>query len=166
MKYDGHSELLNAAPKRLKDAQELLQEPSLDPDRSDAEYRHLTGAYYLAGYAVECALKAYIIMLMDARGALSVTRWSEAITLAADSHVAPDLSGARGHNLERLLRAARLEGEVASDVDMQQNWGICRKWDYNERYRPAYMVNRQSVCEFVDACDASYRWIRSRLPFA
>ena len=166
MRYDGHTELLKAAPKRLRDAQELLEEPTRDQETSDAEYRHLCGAYYLAGYAVECALKAYIIALLNARESSSVTRWSEAIALIRASDTPVDMSGARSHSLDRLLDAAQLEAQMTSDHEMKQNWAICRKWDYNERYRPEPMVNRRDVTEFVEACAASYTWVRNRLPFS
>ena len=48
-----------SATRRLEDAKELLEPPTLDPQRSDADRRHLRGAMYLAGYAVECLVKAY-----------------------------------------------------------------------------------------------------------
>lgn len=165
MRYDGHSELIAAAPKRLNDALELLEDPTREPGGSDSAYRHLCGAYYLAGYAVECALKAYIILLLDARDPAHISTWSEAIR---HLHTAPgklDLGGARGHSLRELLRASQLEPQIDSDPAMRANWGICNKWDYSERYRPKPMLDRQAVSEFVDACEATYNWLRARLPF-
>ena len=52
-----------AAQFRLQDARELMESPSYDSQRSDASSRHLRGAMYLAGYAVECLLKAYLIQM-------------------------------------------------------------------------------------------------------
>ncbi len=161
MKYDGFTELLKAAPKRLGDSLELLEEPSRDPGGSDAAYRHLCGAYYLAGYAVECALKAYIICWLNRRNPTRIVAWSEAIR-----YLKTDVAGARGHNLRLLLAASQLEPEIDTDEAMRQNWGICSKWDYNERYRPAFMTDRDAVVEFVGACEATYDWLRARLPFS
>jgi len=165
LRYDGHSELLKAAPKRLSDALELLEEPTREPEGSDAGYRHLCGAYYLAGYAVECALKAYVILLLDARRPGQVATWSEAIRALQGAAPRVNVSGARGHSLKELLKASGLESQMDQDPAMQQNWGICSKWDYNERYRPTFMTDRDAVAEFVDACVATYSWLKARLPF-
>ena len=58
--YDGISQYWKAAARRLQDAQELLQPPTINADEQGAETRHLRAAVYLAGYAVECILKVYI----------------------------------------------------------------------------------------------------------
>ncbi len=55
------SDFIKIGQQRLKDAEELMEKPTADFRRSDAESRHLRGAMYLAGYAVECLLKAYLI---------------------------------------------------------------------------------------------------------
>ncbi len=56
-----------SATRRLEDARELLEPPTLDAQRSDAGRRHLRGAMYLAGYAAECLVKAYLIQHMNAQ---------------------------------------------------------------------------------------------------
>ena len=56
----------HSAARRLEDARELLEPPTLDPQRSDADRRHLRGAMCLAGYAVECLVKAYFIQHRNA----------------------------------------------------------------------------------------------------
>ena len=165
MRYDGHSELVKTAPRRLQDALELLEPPTLEASRSDAGYRHLCAAHYLAGYAVECALKAYVILLLDQRHQQHFSRWSHAISHFGGQSNLPDLSGANSHDLAKLLIASELEQQLDSDSAMKQNWGLCRKWDYNTRYRPEHLVNRDEVVSFVDACQATYDWIRQRIPF-
>ena len=55
-----------SATRRLEDTRELLEPPTLDAQRSDADRRHLRGAMYLAGYAAECLVKAYLIQHMNA----------------------------------------------------------------------------------------------------
>jgi hypothetical protein len=163
VKYDGHSELLKAAPKRLKDALELLEQPSRDKNGSDADYRHLCAAHYLAGYAVECALKVYIILLLDSRTARRFARWSDVIDHFGTK--GQDLGGKRSHSLAQLRVIAELEPEMDADQVMKQAWGICSKWDYNVRYKPDFMTNRQSVTQFVEACGTAYDWVRTRIPF-
>jgi len=163
VKYDGHSELLKAAPKRLNDARELLEQPSRNAHQSDAGYRHLCAAHYLAGYAVECALKVYIILLLDSRAARRFARWSDAIDYFGTK--GQDLRGKRSHSLAQLRVIAELESEMDADEPMKQAWGICSKWDYNVRYRPDFMANRQSVTQFVEACGTAYDWVSARIPF-
>jgi hypothetical protein len=61
--FDGKTDYIKAARMRLADAYELLEHPS-SPDPPEADrlpdpgVRHLRGALYLAGYAIEFALKA------------------------------------------------------------------------------------------------------------
>ena len=120
MKYDGHSELVKAAPKRLKDALELLEQPSRDKNGSDADYRHLCGAYYLAGYAVECALKVYIILLLDERNSARFAKWSDVIKHFQASSGQVNLTGAESHRLRRLCAIAELEPQIDSDQAMKE----------------------------------------------
>jgi hypothetical protein len=166
MRYDGLSELLKAAPKRLADARELLERPSLNPHTSDAGYRHLCGAYYFAGYAVECALKAYIILLLDSRRSERVSRWYQVVESLAALPGGTNLGGKHSHDLSRLLAVSELEGAVDRDEQAKRTWGTCSKWDYNVRYRPDHMLERTRVAEFVEACSATYHWVRARLPFS
>ena len=166
MEYDGHSELLKAAPKRLADAWELIEKPTREPQRSDAAYRHLCGAYYLAGYAVECVLKTYIILLLNEREAKHIARWLDVINHFGESGSSVDLTGRHSHDLGRLLMVAELAPAVDSDPHMKATWGRCIKWDYSARYRPDYMLDRERVGAFVEACESVYHWLRSRLPFA
>ena len=163
MQYDGHSELWKAAHGRLNDAWELMERPTRDPERSDAEHRHLCGALYLAGYAVECVLKVYVILLLDARIAPPVRRWSEALRHLGERDDVPDLSGARSHNLRHLLVASELEPQLSGDRDLNRVWGVCSKWDYNIRYAPHLRLKRAAVEERIQACDTVFNWVKARV---
>jgi len=165
VKYDGYSELFKAAPKRLCDAQELLEAPTREPNTGDASYRHLCAAQYLAGYAVECVLKTYIILYIDARSKEHVVRWSQAVQhLASQSAVEP-VDGRHGHNLGRLLAASGLGPQLEQDALANAAWSDCAKWDYNTRYQPRPMTDRTRVEAFVGACGTVFHWVRARLPF-
>jgi hypothetical protein len=166
VKYDGHSELLKAAPKRLRDAQELLEAPTREPHTSDAAYRHLCAAEYLAGYAVECVLKTYIILLIGERSSEHVARWSEAVKHLDGHGTGQDLGGKHGHNLLLLLNASGLGPALEQDPSAYEAWARCAKWDYNIRYQPRPLADRARVDEFVGACSTVYHWVRARLPFA
>src|SRR5687767_6810412 len=74
------------------------------------------GAYYLAGYAVECALKACIAKLTN-------------------QHDFPDKDFAQAcytHTIEKLVRAAGLTAQRDADApagsDLADNWGIVKDW--------------------------------------
>ena len=165
LEYDGISELLKAAPKRLADARELLETPTRNPQGSDAATRHLRAAVYLAGYALECALKVYIIDRTDARlrrRGNRVQGWSEALRqreLAGDE---PDLSGSRSHSLELLFRATDLSNMTPPGSEIHGVWVRCMKnWRPSLRYAPDHMRDRDEARATVDALEEAYKWVRN-----
>ncbi len=81
------------------------------------------GAYYLAGYAVECALKACI--------ARSTERYEFPDKKTVDaSHT---------HNLRDLIKLANLEHirleEAKRDAKFRNNWDVVQQWSEHSRYR-------------------------------
>jgi HEPN domain-containing protein len=81
------------------------------------------GAYYLGGYAVECALKA-------------------CIAKRTQQHDFPDkklVDRSYTHDLERLIDAAELSDvlkkDIANDARLDENWEIVRRWSEQSRYR-------------------------------
>lgn len=105
------AELQQLAADRIADAKGLLS------------LKRWTAAYYLAGYAVECGLKACIARL----------------TQAEDF---PDKSFAEKcwtHDLGRLVLLAGLEDSLeqatANDANLGGNWKIVKDWKEASRYR-------------------------------
>jgi len=94
---------------RLADARVLLRN------------RCFGGAYYLAGYAVECALKACI--------ASHVRRYDfPDKRLVDDSYT---------HDLSKLVRLAGLEEELKkqqSNAEFERNWAVVKDWTETSRY--------------------------------
>ncbi|HYI09331.1 MAG TPA: HEPN domain-containing protein [Thermoanaerobaculia bacterium] len=83
------------------------------------------GAYYLAGYAVECAIKACI--------AKRVRRFQfPDKKIAIESHT---------HDLKKLLGAADIrryhEDAVRNDPDLDASWEVLQKWSEQARYQVA-----------------------------
>lgn len=83
---------------------------------------HSPGAYYLAGYAIECAFKACI--------AKSVKR-----------HEFPDrrtVTESYTHDLTRLIKVAGLEAahdaEVQANAQFALNWAVAKGWSEESRY--------------------------------
>jgi HEPN domain-containing protein len=96
---------------RLKEAKALMELGLYD------------GAYYLAGYAVECALRACIAK--DTR-----------------RHQFPDkkrVDSSHSHDFAQLIRVAGLEDEhrerLRSDADFDANWEIVKRWSEQSRHR-------------------------------
>jgi len=93
------------------------------------------GAYYLAGYAVECALKACI-----AKGTLR--------------HEFPDkrkVESSHSHNLRDLVRVAGLEDarldRAGQDADFQKNWDVVQSWSEQSRYSRHRLESARQLLE-------------------
>ncbi len=97
---------------------------------------HSSGAYYLAGYSIECALKA-------------------CIAKNTQKYAFPDLIDARKswtHKFSQLREAANLvdeyEEERSSNLDFDSNWKIVEPWVPESRYR---VISRTEAEEFLFA---------------
>jgi HEPN domain-containing protein len=107
------------------------------------------GAYYLAGYAVECALKACI-----ARG--------------TERHDFPDkksVDASYTHNLKDLVKVANLEmarsQEAGSDPVFGRYWDLVQQWSEQSRYRRHSSGLAQALVEAVgDRKHEVIAWIR------
>ena len=116
-------EILSAI--RIKEAEILLH----------AECYH--GAYYLAGYALECALKACIA---------KQTRQFDFPDkkLVNDSYT---------HDLSKLLITAGLKQELlrqeSQDINFKLNWSVANKWSEESRYDHA--IEKQDARDLFEA---------------
>jgi hypothetical protein len=166
VEHDGISELWKVAPKRLADARELLEPRSLEAERSDRATRHLRGAVYLAGYAVECILKVYIIERTDAHlrtPGRRVQKWSEALATREAVGERPDLRGARSHNLFLLFGATDLSQHMSASDGIYETWTRCFKhWNASLRYNPRPIADPDEALRTVDALDTAFRWVKAR----
>lgn len=81
------------------------------------------GAYYLAGYAVECALKA------------CVARKTRRYDFPPPRN---EVDACYTHDLARLLKAAGLDKDFAAarsaDPVLSDNWDIVQQWSEQSRY--------------------------------
>lgn len=95
-----------------------------------------SGAYYLAGYAVECALKACIAKLTQ-------------------KHEFPDkdrVNKSYSHKLSDLMTLAGLKTRLDDDMNgssrLAANWEFARNWSEESRYR---LWNRAEAESMIDA---------------
>jgi len=81
------------------------------------------GAYYLAGYAVECALKACIAKT----------------TVRYDFPAKDRVVSSHTHNLYNLVRLAGMESILTTrnqnDPDFRTNWDVTQRWSEQSRYQ-------------------------------
>jgi hypothetical protein len=122
------SDLQALAVSRLDDATLLLRR------------RRDSGAYYLAGYAVELALKAVI-------------------ALRIERHVLPEpgfLREVYHHDLDRLVGVANLRVELDSarraSARFNTNWTVVKEWSVESRYE---IIDRRRSMAIVKALGES-----------
>ena len=111
---------------RIEEAQVLLRN------------RKFSGAYYLAGYSIECALKA--------RLAKRTKRY--------DFPPEPNLvTEIYSHDLDQLLKKANLqrafEREQARDRQFGVSWGIIKDWTAKSRYQLQSQRKAQAIVKAV-----------------
>ncbi len=77
------------------------------------------GAYYLCGYAVECALKACVVKAIPPR-------------TMPERHIVNDFYT---HNLDKLLALTDLRPGLVADAGRRVNWQTVKDWSEQSRYR-------------------------------
>jgi HEPN domain-containing protein len=99
-----------------------------------------SGAYYLAGYAVECALKACIAKR----------------TRRHDLPDKKDVDASYTHNLIALVRAAKLESHhdqaVRLQTEFKENWETTERWSERSRYE---VVDEEAAQQLIRAVSQS-----------
>jgi HEPN domain-containing protein len=95
-----------------------------------------SGAYYLAGYSVECALKACL--------ARETNRY--------DFPDKQRVNASYTHSLEQLVKVAELNFELQKydqqDSKFQFNWRVTRQWSEESRYQ---LFSSQKATELISA---------------
>ena len=149
-----------SAVRRLEDAKELLEPPTLDLTRSDADRRHLRGAMYLAGYAAECLVKAYLIQHKNAQtlaaavDILNVERQQQ-----GKDPVEQIARTAAGHKILYLLQLTGLPQYPAYDPKL---WARVAQWRSSWRYETDF-VDRATAEEFIADVQAVVNWISPKI---
>ena len=123
----------------------------LEEARSLLRNKHYAGAYYLAGYSIECALKACIA----------------ARTKATDFPPKPDtVRDYYRHNLVGLLRAAelkeKLEAKCKSSKKFESNWEAVRDWTEQIRYETKIDSRKARIMlkAIDDSRNGVLRWMK------
>jgi HEPN domain-containing protein len=128
-----------------------LAEVRLHEARNLLEFGLGPGAYYLAGYAVELALKAVISRAFLAE-AIPSPRFVRDIY---------------SHDLDSLLNVAGLRAELdserASNERFAANWLLVRDWSEQSRYELTKTEDARYLIEAIDhPKEGILAWIRNR----
>jgi HEPN domain-containing protein len=131
------------AADRVVDAQALLASGSW------------SAAYYLAGYAVECGLKACILGFLEANPDV----------IFRDKRYQQERCWT--HDIEKLVTGAGLVDEltleIANNADLGANWQAVKDWNEECRYRQfAEADARQMLAAIDDPLNGVLQWIKAR----
>ena len=134
------SDFQQIADVRIEEAAVLLAQGKFD------------GAYYLAGYAVECGLKACIARL----------------TSQDDYPPKPKfIHDYYSHEIDKLVKTAglmaRRDADAAADPALEKNWDIVKDWTEESRYeRKTQAQAQQLIAAITDAARGVLPWIKRR----
>jgi HEPN domain-containing protein len=138
-------EFWDLAELRLEDAQGLLN------------IQRWACAYYVAGYAVECALKALIVR--DAERTGSVFDDKKLASQLLDSFFV--------HDLEKLFKAANLEADFGlargANTALDGSWQVVKGWKETSRYQQKGQTEAEAMVQAISHDpDGVMKWIRDR----
>jgi hypothetical protein len=134
------TEFQEIAQVRIGEAEVLLAQQKYD------------GAYYLAGYAVECGLKACIAKLTNQYDFAPRPKF---------------IHDHYSHEIEKLVKTAGLtaqrDADAATDPDLQANWGVVKDWTEETRYERKTQAQAQKlIAAITDAAHGVLPWIKQR----
>lgn len=124
-----------AAKQRLEDALLLLQ------------LKRTTGAVYLAGYSVECMLKALIL---------------ESVPENQEMGVLGQFRGQHAHEPEWLFRLYRRGANVQPPVSLIPHLARVNTWSTSMRYLPG-TLDEGDAERFIDSVQQVVVWVEGRL---
>jgi len=132
------SDLQRLARVRAREANALLQ------------LRHYSGAFYLSGYSIECALKA------------CVAKQTQRYDFPDKGRVVDSYT----HNLTELLRLAELRPDMTADSRVNStlgaNWATVRRWTEASRYEVKTQTEAQDMIRSVSGRGGVLPWIVQR----
>lgn len=132
------------------DLQQLAEDRILDAQALLASSRW-SGAYYLAGYAVECGLKSCVLAYIIQSG-----------VIFADKKFA---ERCWTHDVDELVKLAELEPvrrlEIAASPQFGENWLVATAWTETSRYQQKSQLEAEDLVNAVSHnTQGVLQWIR------
>jgi HEPN domain-containing protein len=137
-------QLQNLAKVRLKDARALLGR------------KRWSGAYYLCGYVIECALKACLLRHLG-----------ESAAVFGDQTYLKKLADCWTHDLVKLVNLAGLDADFGAargaNPALDNFWFVTKDWKETSRYEEKSEAEARALYQAVSHNpDGVFRWIQSR----
>jgi HEPN domain-containing protein len=135
-----------------RDTLRILAGSRLEEARVLLENNLWTGAYYMTGLAVECALKS-------------------CLASAVKEYDFPDkefVNAMYVHNLEKLFKLngalwVALQSDMKADAKLNVNWSTVKDWDDGKRYDIVEELQAKGLYEATTvAASGVMEWIRGR----
>jgi hypothetical protein len=136
------AELQQLARDRVRDAKALLA------------YGQWSGAYHMAGYALECALKSCILRYLDQTG-----------IIFKDRKYLDDLSKCWTHDLVQLMKLAKLNDDFGkargANPALDAHWAVAKDWEEISRYDQKTEVEARELFKAItNVPDGVLAWIQ------
>jgi HEPN domain-containing protein len=106
-----------------------------------------TGAVYLAGYSIECILKALILSVVPARNQAALLQ---------------SFRGNQAHDYEWLRYQYRLNGGARFPREINRDFTLVNDWSTDLRYTPRTLKEDEAEA-FLAAAEAIVHWADGRL---
>jgi len=142
--FIGVTEQSKSSVHRWNDAQALLNA------------RRWRGAMYLAGYSIECVLKAKLMQMFSCSNLLDLEDELQRRNLLADR------ATIFTHQLEVLLRLANGLDRLRQNAALWPLFNIVNRWIPAWRYNPD-LSNREDAEDYLDAVDKIRHWIDNNI---
>lgn len=131
------------------DFQQLAEERIIDAECL-LNLQRWSASYYLAGYAIECALKACIASLTSEHD------FPPKVRIVQECY---------SHDIVQLLKTAglklTLDNDTTANSALSSNWGIVKDWNEQSRYQQTTPVKAQTLYDAItNNPDGVLPWIR------
>lgn len=131
---------------------QVLAEERLVEAKALLDVEKWDGAYYLAGYAVELAIKACIIKMLMATDAFPRKEFSK------DCYT---------HIIETLVKQANLDDALKlarnADPDFESRWATAKDWTEQKRYHRIDKAEAEALYDAIaDAEHGVLSWIKTQ----
>lgn len=105
-----------------------------------------TGAVYLAGYGIECILKALVLSVVSAGDRAETLR---------------SFRGRAAHNYEWLRNQYRESGGAPFPLEINKHFTIVNPWSTDLRYTPR-SVRAEDAEDFLESAEAVIHWAKEK----